>query len=137
MGTVNILEACRKVDSVKAIINITSDKCYENREWAWGYRETEPMGGYDPYSASKGISWSQIKYITLKTKQPHEANYLKLDCSKANTVLNWKPVWSQQKSINKTANWYKEFYLNNQIITKEDFNNYISDAKKIGLEWVK
>jgi len=56
MGTVNILEAARKTDSVRAIVNITSDKCYENREWSWGYRETDPVGGYDPYSASKGCS---------------------------------------------------------------------------------
>lgn len=56
MGTVNVFEACRKTDSVKAIINVTSDKCYENKEWLWGYRENEPMGGYDPYSVSKGCS---------------------------------------------------------------------------------
>ena len=56
MGTVNILEAGRKTSSVRAIINVTSDKCYENKEWIWGYRENEPMGGYDPYSASKGCS---------------------------------------------------------------------------------
>lgn len=56
MGTVNVLEACRKTKTVKAIINVTSDKCYENKEWVWGYRENEPMGGYDPYSSSKGCS---------------------------------------------------------------------------------
>ena len=56
MGTVNVFEACRQTSSVKAVINITSDKCYENREWVWGYRENDPMGGYDPYSASKGCS---------------------------------------------------------------------------------
>jgi CDP-glucose 4,6-dehydratase len=56
MGTVNLFEACRKTTSVKAIVNITSDKCYENKEWIWGYRENDPMGGYDPYSASKGCA---------------------------------------------------------------------------------
>ena len=56
MGTVHLLEAARLTDSVRAIVNITSDKCYENREWAWGYRENEPMGGYDPYSNSKGCA---------------------------------------------------------------------------------
>lgn len=56
MGTVNLLEAVRGTGSVKAVVNVTSDKCYENREWAWGYRENEAMGGYDPYSSSKGCA---------------------------------------------------------------------------------
>lgn len=56
MGTVNMLEAVRGTSSVKAVVNVTSDKCYENREWAWGYRENEAMGGYDPYSNSKGCA---------------------------------------------------------------------------------
>jgi CDP-glucose 4,6-dehydratase len=55
-GTVNVLECCRLTDSVRVIINVTSDKCYENKEWVWGYRENDPMGGYDPYSSSKGCS---------------------------------------------------------------------------------
>lgn len=56
MGTVNVLEAIRSTSSVKAAVMITTDKCYENREWVWGYREDEPMGGHDPYSASKGAA---------------------------------------------------------------------------------
>lgn len=56
MGTVNFFEAVRHTPSVKVAINITSDKCYENREWIYGYREIDPMGGKDPYSASKGAS---------------------------------------------------------------------------------
>jgi len=56
MGTANILEACRKTDSVRSVVIVTSDKCYENREWVRGYRENDPMGGYDPYSASKGCA---------------------------------------------------------------------------------
>jgi CDP-glucose 4,6-dehydratase len=56
MGTVNVLEAIRNTSSVKAGVMITTDKCYENREWIWGYREDEPMGGHDPYSASKGAA---------------------------------------------------------------------------------
>lgn len=54
MGTLNVLEAARSVGCVRSIVNITTDKCYENREWEWGYRENEPMGGHDPYSSSKG-----------------------------------------------------------------------------------
>ncbi len=56
MGTVHVLEAARHAGSVRAVVNITTDKCYENREWVWGYREDEAMGGYDPYSSSKGCS---------------------------------------------------------------------------------
>jgi CDP-glucose 4,6-dehydratase len=56
MGTVNLFDSCRLTDSVKAVVNITSDKCYENREWVWPYRERDPLGGHDPYSASKGCA---------------------------------------------------------------------------------
>ncbi len=56
MGTVNLFEAVRSTPSVRAVVNVTTDKCYENREWPWGYREIDPMGGYDPYSNSKGCS---------------------------------------------------------------------------------
>jgi CDP-glucose 4,6-dehydratase len=56
MGTVHLLEAIRQCRNVKAVVNVTTDKCYENREWHWGYRENEAMGGYDPYSSSKGCS---------------------------------------------------------------------------------
>jgi len=56
MGTVHVLEAARQVGTARAVINVTTDKCYENKEWYWGYREDEPMGGHDPYSNSKGCS---------------------------------------------------------------------------------
>lgn len=56
MGTINVLEAIRATDSVKVGVMITTDKCYENKEQIWGYRENEPMGGYDPYSSSKGAA---------------------------------------------------------------------------------
>jgi CDP-glucose 4,6-dehydratase len=56
MGVVNFFEAIRATSSVKAAVNVTTDKCYDNKEWVWGYRENDPMGGKDPYSASKGCS---------------------------------------------------------------------------------
>ncbi|MEI2783624.1 MAG: CDP-glucose 4,6-dehydratase [Candidatus Competibacter sp.] len=56
LGTVHLLEAVRRTAGVRAVVNVTSDKCYENREWVAGYREDEPMGGYDPYSSSKGCA---------------------------------------------------------------------------------
>ncbi|AKD25225.1 CDP-glucose 4,6-dehydratase [Polynucleobacter duraquae] len=56
MGTVNVLESIRTLDCLRAAVIVTTDKCYENKEWAWGYRENEPMGGHDPYSSSKGCA---------------------------------------------------------------------------------
>jgi len=76
MGTVNLLEAVRGTKSVKAVVNVTSDKCYDNREWVWGYRENEAMGGYDPYSSSKGCaelvtSAYRNSYFHPKSYQSH------------------------------------------------------------------
>jgi CDP-glucose 4,6-dehydratase len=56
MGTVHLLEATRQIGSVRAVVVVTTDKCYENREWVWGYRESDPLGGYDPYSSSKAAA---------------------------------------------------------------------------------
>jgi CDP-glucose 4,6-dehydratase len=56
MGTANVLEACRKTAGVRAVVVVTSDKCYQNQEWPWGYRESDRLGGHDPYSASKAAS---------------------------------------------------------------------------------
>jgi len=245
MGTVHLLEACRSTSSVKAIVNVTTDKCYENKEWHWGYRENEPMGGYDPYSNSKGCSelitsayrnsffnpseyknhgvavataragnvigggdWAEdrlipdfiraiskgekvrirspfairpwqhvleplsgylrlaellytegpkfaqawnfgpydhdarnVEWITnticefwgdeasfeIDIKpQPHEANYLKLDCSKANAELNWFPKWDIQTTLKSIVDWNKA-YLNNEDIrevTKRQIHQY-------------
>ncbi len=228
MGTVHLLEACRKVQGIKAIINITSDKCYENQEWVWGYRENEPMGGYDPYSNSKGCAeliassfrqsffnpatyakhgiglasvragnvigggdwaldrlipdillafqenrpveirsphairpWQHVleplsgylataeklytdgaeyseawnfgpsdedaqpvqnivetltdnwgegaSWFLSKGEHPHEAHYLKLDCSKAKMRLSWQPVWNLNKTLSKITQWHKHW----------------------------
>ena len=56
LGVVNLFEAVRKVPGIKVVLNVTTDKCYENKEWLWSYRENEPLGGYDPYSSSKACS---------------------------------------------------------------------------------
>ncbi|WP_129128413.1 CDP-glucose 4,6-dehydratase [Geomonas oryzae] len=224
MGTVHILEAVRKSQGVKAVLNVTTDKCYENREWPWGYRENEPMGGYDPYSSSKGCSelvtaayrnsyfnearyadhgvalasaragnvigggdwaadrlipdcvaallknqpvrirnphairpWQHVleplsgylalaqrlyqdgprfvgawnfgpgdddarevewivqrmcsrwqgdaHYVVDQGEHPHEAHYLKLDCSKAKAKLGWRPRWSLETTLDKIVDW--------------------------------
>jgi CDP-glucose 4,6-dehydratase len=56
MGTVHVMESVRRVGGVRAVVSVTTDKCYENKEWVWGYRENEAMGGHDPYSSSKGCA---------------------------------------------------------------------------------
>lgn len=220
MGTVNMLEAVRATPGVKAVVNVTTDKCYENKEWFWGYRENEAMGGFDPYSSSKGCAelvtsayrqsflkpagialasaragnvigggdwaadrlipdflramdagealkirspqstrpWQHVLeplsgYSTLAERlyaggmpfadawnfgpmdedarpvgwivermaemrkdvlwacdeapQPHEANYLKLDSSKARNQLNWQPRWRLKTALKKTLEWHE------------------------------
>ncbi|RXJ79191.1 CDP-glucose 4,6-dehydratase [Arcobacter sp. F2176] len=254
IGTLKVFEACRK-NNVKAIVNITSDKAYENKEWIWGYRENDPMGGYDPYSSSKGCAdilassyrnsyfnikdykkthntllascragnvigggdwakdrlltdimisvsqgkkvsirnphatrpwqhvleplsgylnigqklleekvefseawnfgpsdegsitveevvknvkkyWDKIDYeINQDQNQLHEANLLKLDCSKAHIQLKWNDVWDSNSTFKKTVTWYKEFYENKQISTLSDLLSYINDAKEKKVEW--
>ncbi len=228
MGVVNLLEAVRATPGVRSVVNVTSDKCYENREWPWGYRENEAMGGYDPYSNSKGCAelvtagyrssffnaekyaehgialgsgragnvigggdwamdrlipdmlraigagqpvmirnphsirpWQHVLeplsgYLTLAEKlysegpvhaegwnfgphdtdakpvewiiermtqewgagaswsldgqnHPHEATYLKLDCSKARGQLGWYPRWDIGQTIAKIVEWHKAF----------------------------
>lgn len=70
MGTVHVLEAARRFPEVQGVLIVTSDKCYENREWIWGYRECDPMGGHDPYSASKGcaelVTASYMKSFSIR-----------------------------------------------------------------------
>lgn len=255
MGTLKVFEVSRKY-KVKAIVNITSDKAYENKEWVWGYRENDPMGGYDPYSSSKGCAdilagsyrdsyfnikeykdthrtllatcragnvigggdwakdrlitdimlsvsqnkkvsirnpkatrpwqhvleplsgylcigqklleedssysdawnfgpsdegsisveevvqrihkyWTKIEYeINTNTSQLHEANLLKLDCSKAHILLKWQNVWISDVTFKKTVSWYKSYYEKNQkVLTSNDLHCYVQDAKEKGLLW--
>ena len=245
MGTVNLLEAVRNTVSVKAVVNVTTDKCYENREWAWGYRENEPMGGHDPYSNSKGCAelvsaayrssffnadtyaqhgvalatvragnvigggdWAQDRlipdilaafeqnklvdirnphairpwqhvmeplrgYLTLAEhlyeqgssfaegwnfgpndedakpvgwiveqmaalwgneaqwqidtgEHPHEAHYLKLDCSKAKTRLDWHPKWHLVEALGKIVDWQKQYQhgANMKAVTLAQISDY-------------
>ena len=257
MGTAHVLEACRKTPSVRAIVVISSDKCYENREWIWGYRENDPMGGFDPYSASKGCTelvtnsyrnsyfhphdygtkhhvllasgragnvigggdwasdrlipdivraasvgqsvfirnplatrpWQHVLeplsgYLTLgwrllegKTEfadgwnfgpsgesnltvdevvklskkywdkveieysnnpmDAHEANLLMLDCSKANKLMHWKPVWGIDDTISRTIGWYKEYYVMNKVNSTVDLADYVRQAADKHIVWAQ
>lgn len=255
IGTINLLEACRKFKKVKAVINITSDKCYENKEWIWGYREIDPLGGYDPYSSSKGCAelvtnayrrsyfnlkngdkkttliasaragnvigggdwaddrlipdlirainkhkkilirnpnsirpwqhvleplsgylllgqkllesnsdfaeawnfgpddvefinvlelikrikkiWSIFEYeVQNNNKKLHEANLLKLDCSKAKNKLKWESIWDCQKTIERTIAWYRKYYETGELMSKDDLKSYILDAKLKRVNWI-
>lgn len=79
MGTVNVLEAARLLSNIKSVVVVTSDKCYENQEWVWGYRENEPLGGVDPYSSSKACA----ELVTKAYRQ----SFLKGDLSHSKTAL--------------------------------------------------
>lgn len=97
MGTVHVLESARQTASVRATIVVTTDKCYENKEWAWGYRENEPMGGHDPYSNSKGCA----ELVTSAYRQsyfsgPNSNN--KLASARAGNVIGGGD-WSQDRLI--------------------------------------
>lgn len=256
MGTLKVFECCKKY-KVKAIVNITSDKAYANQEWVWGYRENDPLGGYDPYSSSKGCAdiltnsyrdsffnikeykkthitllascrsgnvigggdwakdrlmsdimvsasqdkkviirspkatrpwqfvleplsgyllvgekllkqktefsssfnfgpsddgnisvgcvvksikkhWNKIEYeIKEDANNLHEANLLKLDCSKAHKMLAWSDIWDAKKTFKQTVRWYKSFYENDKILTNKILQKYVTDAKNKGLVWTK
>lgn len=91
MGTVHLLEAVRAMPSVKAVVNVTTDKCYENREWDWGYRENEAMGGFDPYSSSKGCA----ELVTAAYRQSYlNAAGVSIASARAGNVIgggDWSP----------------------------------------------
>ena len=245
MGTVHLLEAVRHCESVKSVVIVTTDKVYENREWEWGYRESDRLNGHDPYSNSKSCaelvtssykksflmnvavstcragnvigggdfaadriipdcfraveSKSEISvrnessvrpyqhvleplfaYLLVAEKQyydkskyegiynigpddkdcvttgklvnlfcekwgesaswktvsedkaPHEAGFLKLDCSKAKSILKWKPVWNIDKAMDTTVEWSKEYLAGGRVrkIMEEQISEYLRDQCK-------
>lgn len=90
MGTVRVLEACRRCDSIRAIVVVTSDKCYENKEWVWGYRETDPLGGGDPYSASKACAEHVVtsyRYAFFDAGQYQRSHQVLLASCRAGNVV--------------------------------------------------
>ena len=100
MGTVHLLEAVRNSKGVKAVVNVTTDKCYENKEWPWGYRENEAMGGYDPYSNSKGCS--ELVTSAYRSSFFNPADYAKhgvaLASARAGNVIGGGD-WAQDRLI--------------------------------------
>ena len=101
IGTLNVFEAIKHVDSVRVVINVTSDKCYENKGWAYGYRETDPMGGYDPYSSSKGCAELLTTAYRKSFFNPEEygkKHYVSLASVRAGNVIGGGD-WAQDRLI--------------------------------------
>ncbi len=100
MGTAHVMEAIRKTPSVRAVVCITSDKCYQNQEWVWPYRETDPLGGYDPYSASKAcaelvIAASRSSYFPEHLQNEH---HVTIATARAGNVIGGGD-WSEDRLI--------------------------------------
>lgn len=100
MGTVHLLEAVRATPTVKAVVIITTDKCYENREWVWGYRENDPMGGYDPYSNSKACAElvSSAYRSSFFNARDYSSHGVALASARAGNVIGGGD-WSQDRLI--------------------------------------
>lgn len=96
MGTVNVLEAARTCTNLKAIVSVTTDKCYENKEWLWGYRENEPMGGHDPYSNSKGCA--ELVSSAYRSSFFKEEGTANLATARAGNVIGGGD-WAQDRLI--------------------------------------
>lgn len=95
MGTVNLFEAIRSTEAVRAVVNVTTDKCYENREWVWPYREDEGIGGHDPYSSSKACS----ELVTVAYRRSFfEARGVALATARAGNVIGGGD-WSEDRLI--------------------------------------
>lgn len=96
MGSLHVLEAARQCTNLRAIVNVTTDKCYENREWEWGYREDEPMGGHDPYSSSKGC----VELLTASYRHSffNDPNKAALASARAGNVIGGGD-WAEDRLI--------------------------------------
>jgi CDP-glucose 4,6-dehydratase len=100
IGTVHVLEAVRKCSTVKALVNVTTDKCYENKEWIWSYRENESMGGHDPYSCSKGCAELVTSSFreSFFSRETYEQHGLALASVRAGNVVGGGD-WSEDRLV--------------------------------------
>ena len=97
MGTLHVLEALRKLKKPCSVVIITSDKCYDNVEWVWGYRETDALGGPDPYSASKGAAELAIKSY-IKSYFPKETSLVRIVSARAGNVIGGGD-WAEHRIV--------------------------------------
>jgi CDP-glucose 4,6-dehydratase len=98
MGTLHLLEAIRATPSVRVCVNVTSDKCYENQEWEYSYRETDPMGGFDPYSSSKGCAELITAAYRRSFFKMHDAHSVSLASARAGNVVGGGD-WARDRLI--------------------------------------
>ncbi len=96
IGTARVLDAVRRTPSVRAVVSVTTDKCYENKEWHWGYRETDPLGGYDPYSSSKACA--EIVSAAFRQSYFSGDGKVALATARAGNVIGGGD-WSQDRLI--------------------------------------
>lgn len=147
MGTVNILESVRFCPSVKAIVNVTTDKVYENKEWNWGYREIDRLGGYDPYSNSKACSELVTSSYTSSFFNPekYEQHGVAVGTARAGNVIGGGD-WSKDRlipDIIKSINNNEKIIIRNPSAVRpwqhvlEPLQGYLMLAEKLYLEGVK
>ncbi len=142
IGAVNVLESVRNTPSVKACVIITSDKCYDNREWVWGYRENDPMGGHDPYSASKGCTelvTSSYKNSFFNIKEYGKNHNTLIASCRAGNVIGGGD-WAEDRlipDIMKAASLNKTVDIRNPYATRpwqhvlEPLSGYLMIGQKL------
>ena len=138
MGTVHVLESTRTIESARATVVVTTDKCYENKEWVWGYRENEPMGGYDPYSNSKGCA----ELVTSAYRQSYfssPSSINKVASARAGNVIGGGD-WSEDRLIPDAIKAFeanKPLMIRNPLATRpwqhvlEPLSGYLILAKAL------
>jgi len=140
MGTVHVLEAARRVEGVKAVVVVTSDKCYENQEWVWGYRESDPMGGHDPYSSSKGCA--ELIAAAYRCSYFQDADEISVATARAGNVVGGGD-WGDDRLIPDIVRAFIEgrpVHIRNPHAMRpwqhvlEPLNGYILLAKKLRVE---
>lgn len=140
MGTVHVLEAARKCSNLKAIVNVTTDKCYENKEWVWGYRENEPMGGHDPYSNSKGCS--ELVTAAYRSSFFNTSDTAALGSARAGNVIGGGD-WAEDRLIPDILRAFEKkqpVIIRNPLATRpwqhvlEPLSGYLILAEKLYIE---
>jgi CDP-glucose 4,6-dehydratase len=105
--------------------------------WNFGPTDEEAITVHRVVESIKK-SWDKVNYrLQPDSSNPHEANLLKLDCSKAHMKLKWKGIWNTEETFEKTAAWYREFYENGKIISEEQLNKYVNEACCKNIGWTK
>jgi CDP-glucose 4,6-dehydratase len=147
MGTVSLLEAIKCIDTVKALVNVTSDKCYENREWIWSYREDEKLGGYDPYSNSKSCAEliTNAYRSSFFNPEKYETHGLAIASARAGNVIGGGD-WSNDRII---PDFFRSILLKETLLIRnpnairpwqhvlEPLSGYLLLAEKLFLKGVE